>query len=391
MLKQWIAKFPASFLQYQYTVNQLTKEQQKQLSMLLQNLDDVKLLSASNVSLILSKSVSHLNELEYLLKCLISSNCLDKNTLSHLLAHPYIRDLKADVAILLGKDLPLNEALPLVLKAVDSKACVDFMERALAAAVDFDDIKGFLDALGENSALAAALTLFDLSSFNYRKQHFRLLALATKVLANPLCRSIFEARLRGFSDYVEAQEPLDVKTADMLLVLLKEHEDDESRIQHFFDFLTKIKPFPPSQKYFVDVSVAAKVTEELDRYCRSQIKQIATKDQYVLVRDMISGLRKNGGNEVLFLKIRFPVASEIEEEDLCSTRTYKELMTSIKQALMQPQTTLSRFEEELRQSRGYQEFEAAAIRNIIAQSPARQGVKRNKAEMDEELRRNKLG
>ena len=174
---------------------------------------------------------------------------------------------------------------------------------------------------------------------------------------NPLCQTIFDARLRSFSDYSQSFEPLGYHSvADRIITSLQESADEEQRIAIFFDYFTHYRPFPGSQRYIVDIDLADKVLNALTTYCQERIAAINTREDYLTTKQLIKQIQHCGGNQFLFDTIKYDVASAIEAEDMCSMRTYADHMNAIAEVLKKPQTSLADFSESLKNSTGYQQM-----------------------------------
>jgi hypothetical protein len=200
------------------------------------------------------------------------------------------------------------------LTSPNTEACIGFMLRAIEAEVDIASILTFLRQDVAFDGLSRTLTLFDISNrFNYKQENFKQFALLSKILENPLCQTIFDARLRGFSDYSVSHERLSAVHADTLIHAMTSCED--SCIEYFFNYFvdSKLRPFPPSQKDMVDVDIAFLV-------------HIATSSLDEITQD----------SDVIFNKIKYKVASLIEDQDLYSERRYGDLMNEIKAELNRP-------------------------------------------------------
>lgn len=245
---------------------------------------------------------------------------------------------------------------------VETEEGIDFITRALKAGNHLTEINHFLLHEVALEGLNRAVTLFDLSSRDYRKEHFPLFRVLTHVFANPLCQTIFDARLRCFSDYYVPLEPLNSLHADFIINQLYFLNDDESRVCTFFDFFSEFRSFPGSQKYIIEVNTDDHVTRELDFYFQSKIETIENKEDYFWVREMITKVRTQGGDKVIFEKIKYNVASAIEAEDFCSTRNFNQLMHQIEKALFKPQPNLDTFIEQLENSKGFRAIRAEAFR-----------------------------
>ncbi|EHL32174.1 hypothetical protein [Legionella drancourtii] len=221
--------------------------------------------------------------------------------------------------------------------------------------VDFVAIQNFLSKI-VISGLNDALTLFSHSHFTYKKEHFNTFAILTSVLANPLCQIIFDARLRGFSDYSLLSEPLEnYEIAHSIIQQLSKLNNQEEQVAVFFDFFTDYRPFPASQTYTVEIDIAMEVESELRAYCQAKIDTINNKHDYLRAKQLIEKINTKGGSIDLFNEIKYKVASAIENKDMCSARNYQQHMNAIHQVLMKHQFELD-FEHKLQNFKGAQEM-----------------------------------
>ncbi|KTC92334.1 hypothetical protein [Legionella cincinnatiensis] len=364
MLKDWQIKFPYSFAQFPNLFTELDFEQQETLSQLLHVIEQAGggLLDGDTVFHILNHS-SDLSELTYLIILMSDLKCMDKSMLNHLFTHHYLPDLQESIDVLSNHTIITSDVVKFLFSIRNPQDCVGFMMRALQKGVELSAILNYLSQNVTLEGINGALTLFDLSSYSYKPEHFPKFSAIAKVLANPLCQTIFESRWRSFSDYAVIAEPLNSTDADEIINRLISTVDEETKIHIFFDFLTSFRPFPPSQKYIVDVNIGDKVTTALTNYCKSRIAASVSDENSLAVREMITTLRKKGGNKIIFDAIKYEVASEIESEDLCSTRKYEDLMDEIWSALNQPQIHLETFEDKFYKNREYPSFFAEALKH----------------------------
>lgn len=164
------------------------------------------------------------------------------------------------------------------------------------------DVKGF----------HRAKELYEMACYADSKHNYHKFALLTRVLANPLCQTIYDARLRCFSDYAEPTEPLNNNRATDIIQQLCHERDNDQHIKLFFDFFAAFRPIPCTQKYMVDIDINDIVNSyKIDRRDPASLKQL-----------------------------KYRIASQIESEDYYSSRTYDTLMSSIEEALDQLQVTL---------------------------------------------------
>lgn len=361
MLKDWQIKFPRSFERFPNLFINLDLEGQEALSQVLYFLEQTEtgLLDEETVSHLFANS-SYLSELIYLISFLSGLKCLNKPMLNYLVTNLSLPALQESMEILSAQTHITAEMAAFLFSTRNPQDCAAFMTRAFTNSVDLTVVLNFLAQHVALDGLSRAITLFDLSSYGYRKEHFLRFGALTKVLENPLCQTIFDARLRGFSDYTIISEPLSSIDADEIVKQLIDVIDEEAQIRLFFDFFAEFRPFPASQKYIVDVG--EKVTAALMNYCESTIAAIASPQDCLQAQAMIATLRKEGGNKIIFDKIKYEIASEIESEDLCSMRTYDRLMDEIWLALNQPQVNLDTFADRFPKSLGYPNFFAEALR-----------------------------
>lgn len=211
-----------------------------------------------------------------------------------------------------------------------------------------------INHLVENIAMAGlsrAVELSELAQFKYDATNYHLFILLTNVFANPLCRLIYDARLRCFSDYATPSEPISTNDANAIILQLAGLEDEENRIRTFFDFYANVRPFPCSQKYIVDIDINELVGNALIDYCTSLIEQIQTQENLQQAINIIQMLREAGGNKNIFDEIKYTIAYRIESDDLCSTRRYDDLMNDIWLAVNKPQNDLPTFSDDLKRKR----------------------------------------
>lgn len=356
MLKDWQIKFSKSFSRYPNLFTELDFEEQDTLSDLFDLLEKsgTEVLDDAVVSHLLDNS-SYISELSYFITLMSHHQCLNRLMLNHLFSNHYLPDLKVSIHTLSQRLMLSKDTLFFLFSSRNPQACVQFILRALSKGVDIAIIKNFLSQQVALEGLNYTITLFDLSHFSYKTQHFQKFADLTWVLANPLCQTIFGARLRGFSDYSVITEVLNDTAADNIIKQVSLAQG-ENKVKIFFDFFTSFRPFPPSPKYIVEVNVSHWVTAALTHYCKATIAASTSPQDLLQTQKMIATLRKKGGDKVIFDKIKYEVASHIESEDLCSSRTYDDLMEEIWSALNQPQVHLETFTNDLHQAKGYAGF-----------------------------------
>ncbi|WP_058533613.1 hypothetical protein [Legionella saoudiensis] len=282
MLKNWQKKFPQCFKRHPNIFTELTSTSQEKLSVLLKELDE--------------------------------SELLNEHTVNYLLNN-----------------------------ATKSDECIELIAQMLKGGVAVEHIPNFMEKYIVADGLSRAITLFDLSSFNYHEEHLLKLSVLTQVLANPLCQTIFDARLRSFSDYTIPTEPLRPQDANRIIQQLCNLQHEESRIRTFFNFFAEFRPIPCSQDYLTEIDCADQVVRALELYCITKITAIRSYQDRMNMKEMILLLQKQGGNRIHFEAIKYQVASVLEEENWGSTKNYDQLMHEIWQALIQPQTALSDF------------------------------------------------
>lgn len=365
MLKDWQIKFPKSFSRYPNLFTELDFEEQDALSNVFDLLDKfgTGLLDDTVVSHILDNS-SFISELSYLITSMSHLQCLNQLMLNHLFTNHNLPDLKESIHTLSKQSMLSKDIIIFIFSSRNPQACVQFILRALPNGVDFLVIQKFLSQQVALEGLTDTITLFDLSNFSYKPQYFQKFADLTWVLANPLCQTIFGARLRGFSDYSVNSEVLNDTDADKIIKqVCLAHGENKTKI--FFDFFTSFRPIPPSPKYIVEVKVSHWVAAALTHYCKATIAAGSSRQDLLQIQNMIATLRKKGGDKFIFDKIKYEVASLIESEDLCSSRTYDELMEEIWSALNQPQVHLETFTNDLHQAKGYPGFFDEALRKQV--------------------------
>lgn len=282
MLSTWQKKFPQSFKNHPQLFTELTSSNQKVLAECLQELAEAELLNETSLNCILDHTS---NSIEY----------------------------------------------------------IELITRMLKAGVKVERIPDFISQCVAINGLDRAIKLFDISSFVYNEEYLSMFSVLTKVLANPLCQTIFDARLRSFSDYTIPDEPLLPQDANHIIQQLYDLQDDESKIRTCFDFFARYRPFPCSQRYLTETDAASQVVIALEIYCITKIAELDTYQEAVDIKEMIHILQTHGGNETHFEAIKYTVASNLEAENWASTKDYAQLMQEIWQAVTQPQTDLRDF------------------------------------------------
>ena len=364
MLKTLQIMFPEVFEQYPELFSKLNSKQHDRLSALFTLIEkhESTLINKRTVRRILKNAINNLPELEYLIHLLLKYNCLNRYTLRWLFRNHEIAQLKESVERL-SRFMPLSaETITFLLSMHHAADCVAFINRATKTGIDFDSIDHFLSEQRSLNSLGRAVTLFDhCKKLGYGKEHFQQFSILMKILDNPLCRTIFDARLRCFSDYSSPSDSLKSQDIDDLITKLCVLDTEEDRVSLFFDFFAKMRPFPDSQKYLTKLNVAAQVTRALNSYCTSEIETVDSQEDYLNTVYRIKALRAKGGDAEHFEAIKYDIACWIETEDLCSTRNYKQLMDEISKALSKPQVNLDSFDKKLENTTGYREYVRAGL------------------------------
>lgn len=240
--------------------------------------------------------------------------------------------------------------------SVEKRTLEQFFDERIDGAVT----KSLQDRLLDVSGLPQAIELYALSSYDYSEEHRSLFYSLARLLENPLCQTIYAARWRVFSDFYEPVEPIDLAFANDLIQNLSKASEHE-KVAVFFDTLAELRPFPPSQKYLVDLDIEQHILNALGKYCLSSIEEIKTTADAEKIRHMLWCLKTVGGDKTIFDAIKDAVGAAIESEDWASTRSYEQLMHEIWCALAQPLPSLSDFTEELQSSRAYRQMAIGAI------------------------------
>lgn len=289
MLKNWQNKYPNSFLPFPNIDNELSTNEQVYLSELFQFIEKT------------------------------SSGLLNEEVLNHILHNSiytnyYLYNLKESLE-LFTQFSPLSpEVLTVLVSTKNHRDCVEFISKALKNEIDITDALHFLSHHAHLDGLSRAMYIFERSDLSFRQEHLEKLSILSRVLTNPLCRTIFDMRLRGFSDYTIVSCPLVSLNTDEIIHQVIDSKDEDRQIQVFFDYFAQFRPFPPSQKYMIFVDVTDRVANELE-----------STDLSVYPNDL----------ERIFNQIKYQVASNIERDDLYSTRSYQDHMTQIWLALNQ--------------------------------------------------------
>lgn len=361
MLKEWQEKFPGSFAKFPDLVKVLTVAKQTELARFFDELEKtgLDLLNEHSISQLLD-SFYYIKELQYLIGVATTLKCFNKTFFTHLLNHLNISSLKDNVENL-SRVIPLSEEIvTLLLFTEDSANIVFLLQSTHAMGIELPFMLAFIAKEIKVEGLHDALTLFNLSGLDYSSANLALLSMLTTLFANPLSRTIFAARLRGFCMMAEKKEPLTAETAhDIISKCFSAKAED--RVSVFFDYLINFRSNACSQLDLVEINVSQLVAQALKTYCKQVIGAIESQDDYLQAKKLIETLITTGGDDSHFEKIKYDVAEIIESTDLFSTRNYEQLMDEIKAALTRPQRTLNRpivlrdFTETLKESKGYKE------------------------------------
>ena len=155
-----------------------------------------------------------------------------------------------------------------------------------------------------------AVELYEIAQRTDRPEHLT-------IFENPLCKTMFLARTRCFSDYVESvRDPLTQREANRIIDTLSEITDEEERVEFFFDEMRRLKPFPSSQRETVEYQYGSQ-----DDFMKGVISSYV--EPYLEARPAAKFKQ-------LYQELRYEIASEIEEKDFCCTRRYPLLMAEIK-------------------------------------------------------------
>lgn len=182
----------------------------------------------------------------------------------------------------------------------------------------------------EADNISRAMTLFTQSTLNPSVSNVNKYIVLAEVLLNPLCQTIYDARLRGFSDYIEPSEPVDASFATTLINSVFKEKNPEKRVAIFFDSLLAIRPFPPTQKHMVFLDVNDIVLSQLTMHCTPMIDRTESDERAQPKIDTLSSI---DGNEDIFNELKYSIAATIVSEDLYSEDNYSELMEKIKRAM----------------------------------------------------------
>ena len=171
---------------------------------------------------------------------------------------------------------------------------MQFILQTRASDIDFETIQHLLTKRTIIDGLSRTINLFNQSFLAYSLENINRFSVLAEVLANPLCQTIFDARLRTFSDYAVSSDHIDSTFAAHLINQLYTEQNEQTRIAIFFDAFATLRSFPLSQKYMIDIDMANEVTEKLTTHCLSVIKAIDTSEDYEQARCMVKDLQTTG-------------------------------------------------------------------------------------------------
>lgn len=274
MLKHWQSKYPKNFDDFPNIHLELEIEDQTYLSKLL---------------FFLERS---------------GAGLLNDIVLKHILYHSlhtsdYLYTIQESLEILSHSISLSLEPFTFLVATQNHRVCVQFILKALKNDLEMPQALDFLTHQNLDG-LSQAMAIFEQSDLGFYQKHLNKLKVLSKVLSNPLCQTIFDARLRGFSDYIMISDPLKNLNTTEIINQISQSSNEDTQIQIFFDYFAQFRPLPLSQKYMIFVDVAERVAREVE-LSRS--------------RD--------------FDTIKYRVASNIERDDLYSTRTYQDHMAQI--------------------------------------------------------------
>lgn len=352
MLEAWQSLFPEVFEAHPHSKTWM-EEEQFILNKVLNKISDMGLLHSDVVDCLLSKPPLALQVLPGLLECLSAYNYLDNIRLHSVLSYRHLDELNESIFQLLEKFHLTPEVFELLLASKQPQDMVYFILHATEHEADLASICHYLTHEVTEDGVSRTTTLFAQGTMSFYSRTF---ASISTLLANPLCQTIFDARLRGFSDYSITVEPLNKTSADKIINQLTRLNSYEDQVATFFDFFAEYRPFPPSSSYVVEIDMLGMILTPLTAYCEKQIETIETKEDYLKVKQLITQLKTKGGDEEVFYAIKHAIASDIEHADWCSRRSYKQHMEDIWAELERPQVWLSNFTHELENSPGYQQM-----------------------------------
>lgn len=313
-------------------LKELKLEDQERISSLVKRIDQKGLLNQDTVDSLKINATSYLDELEYFINLLDKHHCLNQNTLDGLFANYDLRELKEKFCIMSDNALVTPEMLTCLLFTNDTQSFFKFIEYAIQAKVNVDLIGNALTRRIDHDGLSDAITLYNLSTFEYSEQHLPKFFVLTQVLANPLCQTIFAARFRGSSEYSPTVEPLSSNDVDGIIISTT-REQDEARIKIFFDCCQKFQTAPLSQKYLCDVDIATIIDDSVKHFCQSKIKKLAMEADRSQIDELIKRANGEKGGKFIFGLIKYNAANTLLIEDLYTQRTYDQIMAEIKNEL----------------------------------------------------------
>lgn len=325
-LQEWQNKYPTSF-EKSPEIQNLNIEEKNLLAKILEILQLKNLLNDTSLEIILK-----LASKDYLLGDI--SDILPK-----LMCHPQI-NIDNFIAICSNPE-PLDWIkLFLKLKTTDL-TFTNFKDKALTNSQVI-------------SGINTALNLFTLCNRSFDLDEF---CIVSKVVANPLCKAIFQSTTRTFSDY-EEHEPISTAYANNLIKKIIKEENIEKQISIFYDSLAEFRVNPCSQKYMFSIyaeidinsdmlnnpeelaeinmmikagiNVENIIIEELKKFIQTKISKIASFDDNKQIKDLINNLSNNTIPEDTLNEIIYEIAAQIELLDYYSMRDYTSLMSEIR-------------------------------------------------------------
>ena len=331
MLDAWQNKFPLAFADQKDYISKLTISEQLTLSEILEELDHNKILNNNLVANILVRAPENLSSIAFLVKNLCQINCLNEASIAVLLSANPLHKLVDDFKVIDSLDENLKDC------------CVDFFKNYSFQHHKIESLLNFISHDVELNGLIDAMQLFKFSSFKFTEKNLDIIKTLSQVLANPLSATIFDARLRCFSDYSQPTEPLqDIEVADLIINELIKHSSLEVKIHKFFDYFAEFRPCPESQKYMDDIYINVDwlVRSAIEDYCEKLIQSIKSQQDYQNIKKLVIELKTKGGNKEICNSVKYQVASAIESEDYYSFRSYTYLMSEILPQVLKPQSDL---------------------------------------------------
>ncbi|WP_131776450.1 hypothetical protein [Legionella impletisoli] len=202
----------------------------------------------------------------------------------------------------------------------------------------------FLEQLAPINSLEQALLIFDASHYPYRRTHFHYVQTLAEVLANPLAQTIFSARLRCFGWYATPSDPLEsLDNIDKFIEELYQLKTEDEKIRYFFDYFAILRPHPFSQRDIEEINIDDTVCAVLSCHCEALVQSVQTAEECEAAKRFIRQLRFYGGDRVLFNKLKYQIASQIESKESGVTRRYDELMDDIWQHFQTPKPHMIKF------------------------------------------------